>query len=355
MQPFKLMMLKIASQEATKLLASGDELDLEAALPVALDAVERAQEIFKPSPAIERFPHYLLAARANLALRRARECEDFLSLASWLVLKRPDDATHEMRGDLARMFGQLRSAQGEGEEALRRFAEDVYWRAEAHGPEDPRTTSGYYALSRQFAKNGDDARALSCTTPIVDAWYDACVSGAFFFALVPIRARRRGERRSLRTFAGVSLRPGSLAFNPDTPRRLSTPLLTPFNSTPTFARMERTSAVLGAKLSEALRVVRTPPSKTLPFHRAGLLEMIDMLEDVLETRRAALGDRDPSLGDCRVAAGLALVKAGGAEATARARLHFEEARVEYDEGERERLGILRRAVELVGEYRSPTK
>ena len=244
------MMLKIASQEATKLLASGDELDLEAALPVALDAVERAQEIFKPSPAIERFPHYLLAARANLALRRARECEDFLSLASWLVLKRPDDATHEMRGDLARMFGQLRSAQGEGEEALRRFAEDVYWRAEAHGPEDPRTTSGYYALSRQFAKNGDDARALSCTTPIVDAWYDACVSGAFFFALVPIRARRRGERRSLRTFAGVSLRPGSLAFNPRA-RRLSTPLLTPFNSTPTFALYGTTLSRLRWRLRSA--------------------------------------------------------------------------------------------------------
>ena len=50
---------------------------------------------------------------------------------------------------------------------------------------------------------------------------------------VPIRPRRRGERRSLRTFSpGVSLRP-SLGFNPDTPRRLSTPLLTPFNSTPT--------------------------------------------------------------------------------------------------------------------------
>jgi len=47
------------------------------------------------------------------------------------------------------------------------------------------------------------------------------VSGAFY-TLVPIRPRRRGERRSLRTFAGVSLRPGSLAFNPR-PRRLSTP------------------------------------------------------------------------------------------------------------------------------------
>jgi len=42
---------------------------------------------------------------------------------------------------------------------------------------------------------------------------------------VPIRPRSRGERRSLRTFSsGASLRPGSLAFNPYTPRRL------PFNS-----------------------------------------------------------------------------------------------------------------------------
>ena len=38
---------------------------------------------------------------------------------------------------------------------------------------------------------------------------------------VPIRPRRRGERRSLRTFPGVPLRPGSLAFDPR-PRCLST-------------------------------------------------------------------------------------------------------------------------------------
>ena len=45
-----------------------------------------------------------------------------------------------------------------------------------------------------------------------------------FYTLVPIRPRSRGERRSLRTLLpGASLRPGSLAFNPDTPRRLSTP------------------------------------------------------------------------------------------------------------------------------------
>ena len=50
----------------------------------------------------------------------------------------------------------------------------------------------------------------------------AAPSGAFYLTLVPIRSRRRGERRSLRTFAGASLRPGSLAFN-TRPRRLSTP------------------------------------------------------------------------------------------------------------------------------------
>jgi len=48
-------------------------------------------------------------------------------------------------------------------------------------------------------------------------------SGTFYLTLVPIRPRRRGERRSLRTFSpGVSLRPPH-GFNPDTPRRLSTP------------------------------------------------------------------------------------------------------------------------------------
>ena len=42
-----------------------------------------------------------------------------------------------------------------------------------------------------------------------------------FYTLVPIRPRSRGERRSLRTFAGDSLRP-PLGFN-TRPRRLSTP------------------------------------------------------------------------------------------------------------------------------------
>ena len=75
--------------------------------------------------------------------------------------------------------------------------------------------------------------------------------GTFYvFTLVPIRPRRRGGRDSLRTFlpGGVSLRP-PLAFNPDTPRRLSTPLLTPFNSTPTFASYGQSPSARGGDVA----------------------------------------------------------------------------------------------------------
>mgnify|MGYP003949844909 FL=1 len=65
-------------------------------------------------------------------------------------------------------------------------------------------------------------------------------SGAFY-TLVPIRPRSRGARRSLRTFPGASLRPGSLAFNPR-PRCLSTPT-DAFQLHPDVACMERPSVL----------------------------------------------------------------------------------------------------------------
>ena len=81
---------------------------------------------------------------------------------------------------------------------------------------------------------GDDAKFV-----LVEI-YDSPEGGASSMrpsTLVPIRPRSRGERRSLRTLSpGASLRPGSLAFNAR-PRRLSSPLLTPTNSTPTFVAL----------------------------------------------------------------------------------------------------------------------
>jgi hypothetical protein len=85
--------------------------EYELALPVALDAVQQGQVLFKPAPALQLFPLYLLAAQANLGLRRSKQCEDFLALASWLAMKEPSLTTNIMKSQLSRLYGQLYAFQ----------------------------------------------------------------------------------------------------------------------------------------------------------------------------------------------------------------------------------------------------
>lgn len=66
-QPFRLALLKLASQEAARLMAAGE---YELALPVALDAVKQGQALFRPAPALQLFPLYLLAAQVRAPLLR---------------------------------------------------------------------------------------------------------------------------------------------------------------------------------------------------------------------------------------------------------------------------------------------
>lgn len=42
--------------------------DYESALPVSLDAVHQGQSLFKPAPALQLFPLYLLAAQVRVYL-----------------------------------------------------------------------------------------------------------------------------------------------------------------------------------------------------------------------------------------------------------------------------------------------
>ena len=72
----------------------------------------------------------------------------------------------------------------------------------------------------------DERLQESLDNMLLDLYKHSRDLGAFSsITLVPVRPRWRGERRSLRTlFPGASLRPGSLAFNPDAHTS------TPFNS-----------------------------------------------------------------------------------------------------------------------------
>jgi hypothetical protein len=51
------------------------------------------------------------ALQANLGLRKAKQCEDFLALASWLSMKEPGLTTNVMRSQLSRLYGQLYALQ----------------------------------------------------------------------------------------------------------------------------------------------------------------------------------------------------------------------------------------------------
>ncbi|GFR40421.1 hypothetical protein Agub_g995 [Astrephomene gubernaculifera] len=169
-QPFKLALLKLASQEAARLMAAGE---YELALPVALDAVQQGQALFKPAPALQLFPLYLLAAQANLGLRRAKQCEDFLALASWLAMKEPGLTTSIMKSQLSRLYGQLYAFQSKHAEALHAFAEDVYYCSLEYGPEDVRTSLGYYNMGKVFQSAGDPDKAASCNDQVVAIWATA--------------------------------------------------------------------------------------------------------------------------------------------------------------------------------------
>lgn len=167
-QPFKLALLKLSSQEAARLMAAG-EYDL--ALPVALDAVQQGQLLFKPSPALQLFPLYLLAAQANLGLRRSKQCEDFLALASWLSMKEPSLTSNVMKSQLSRLYGQLYAFQGKHAEALHAFAEDVYYCSMEYGPEDVRTSLGYYNMGKVFQSRGSDIEKVdACNDQVVRIW-----------------------------------------------------------------------------------------------------------------------------------------------------------------------------------------
>jgi hypothetical protein len=106
-----------------------------------------------------------------------------------------------------------------------RSASDASTDDDAGGDEGDGSSSSSSEDRRAGGKGkGGRARFVVTLFANASAINHACApnAGAFYVTLVPIRPRRRGGRRSLRNFPGVSLRPGSLAFNPR-PRRLSTP------------------------------------------------------------------------------------------------------------------------------------
>jgi tetratricopeptide (TPR) repeat protein len=171
--PFKMAVLKNYSQEAARLMSMGL---YDKALPIALDAVKKGQAIFKPGPSFQMFPLFLLAAQANLGLKQADQCENFLGLAAWLLMKETHDTTNMMRAQLCRLYGQLYALQGKHVQALQSFAEDVYYCSLEYGTQDVRTSLGFYNLGKVFESKGEQEKCGRCCEQVLDIWLNALIN-----------------------------------------------------------------------------------------------------------------------------------------------------------------------------------
>ena len=119
-----------------------------------------------------------------------------------VLARGPNKKTHQAMSMLSRALAKSKAKPG-SEEQKQLVAESMDHAKEAVKL-DVADGASWYAVGMAY----------------MAAFFADGASGAFY-TLVPIRPRSRGERRSLRTFPGGSLRP-PLGFNPR-PRRLSTP------------------------------------------------------------------------------------------------------------------------------------
>ena len=106
LQAIRKELLDLCTETAQKFLVQGK---YELAVPGALQSLKFAIDIHG-NEATDLVPSYLLLAEANLGLRRLQIAEEFLSLANWNLLKKPE-AGSSMMSNLQRNFGRLYAAQ----------------------------------------------------------------------------------------------------------------------------------------------------------------------------------------------------------------------------------------------------
>ena len=171
------------------------------ALPLALDAVRRAQEIHETprarraaeaasvveknessstatkkssssetysetsAPVGALFEPYLLAATIALALGKTDACENLAGLASWIALRRGDeDVSQARRARLRRVRGELRLRQGRKRDALEEFASAAVHAAEASGPQTPRVALELFKLADAFREDTEEKTKTKSAT-----------------------------------------------------------------------------------------------------------------------------------------------------------------------------------------------
>jgi tetratricopeptide (TPR) repeat protein len=186
----KRTLIELCQQEAAKMLVNGRH---ELAVPGAVQALKFLKDTYGEG-SIESVPAYLLLAEANLGLDKFRQCEEYLSLANWSVLKNPG-CSDAIRSQLHRNFGKLYSAQGKLDQALQELAKDVYHSSLSVGPEHIDTSGGFFHMANLFYAQNKIDNALAFYDKVVDIWYESARAKRAQRRQARAKEDERGQRR----------------------------------------------------------------------------------------------------------------------------------------------------------------
>ncbi|XP_076451715.1 zinc finger MYND domain-containing protein 12-like [Babylonia areolata] len=162
----KKQMIDLTRTTGQKLLFEGKH---EQAVPAAMQSLRFAIDVHGIA-SIELVPSYLILGEASIGLGRLSQAEEYLAQAEWTVLKTPD-VSSAMKSRLHRNLGLLYAAKGDFPEALRQLADDIYHASEEYGPDDIRTSGGYFHMANVFFRQGKRDVADSLYRQVTDIWH----------------------------------------------------------------------------------------------------------------------------------------------------------------------------------------
>eukprot|EP00745_Piridium_sociabile_P039368 TRINITY_DN7351_c0_g1_i4.p1 TRINITY_DN7351_c0_g1~~TRINITY_DN7351_c0_g1_i4.p1 ORF type:complete len:364 (+),score=95.56 TRINITY_DN7351_c0_g1_i4:114-1205(+) len=162
----KKQMIDLTRTTGQKLLFEGKH---DQAVPAAMQSLRFAIDVHGIA-SIELVPSYLILGEASIGLGRLSQAEEYLAQAEWTVLKTPD-VSCAMKSRLHRNLGLLYAAKGDFPEALRHLADDIYHASEEYGPDDIRTSGGYFHMANVFFRQGKREVADSLYRQVTDIWH----------------------------------------------------------------------------------------------------------------------------------------------------------------------------------------
>lgn len=162
----KKSLIEFCSDESSNLLSVQK---YELALPAAIQALKFCKEVYGEN-SVEIIEPYIHLAQSSLGLKHLKKAEEYLSLARWIVLNKPE-CPESTKAKVSMLKGRVCTAEGKFDEAKADFAEAIYFSSNCNGPESIFSSFGYFRLGDVFLALGNVESSLAFFDKVVDIWY----------------------------------------------------------------------------------------------------------------------------------------------------------------------------------------